>query len=174
LRAEKETFIDGEDMRIQNKNWISEYLKWARELKLGRAEIGASDMKLSELRKHLKYVERWRGILHSILNVMAVFSIWLDTQILSLSKRIYSLLPNKLKRMLCDLNRSYLGYRNKIMKIEMDSPSTYRRADERGDVPGWVLVVLMTTGLVTALWTIAAPRLSQILKNSLDSMNNIR
>ena len=46
--------------------------------------------------------------------------------------------------------------------------------DERGDVPGWVLVVLMTTGLVTALWTIAAPRLSQILKNSLDSMNNIR
>ena len=166
--------IDGEDMRIQNKNWISEYLKWARELKLGRAEIGASDMRLSELRNHLKYVERWRGILHSILNVMAVFSIWLDTQILSLSRRIYSLLPNKLKRALCDLNRSYLGYRNKIMKIEMDSPSSYRRVDERGDVPGWVLVVLMTTGLVTALWTIAAPRLSQILKNSLDSMNNIR
>jgi hypothetical protein len=46
--------------------------------------------------------------------------------------------------------------------------------DERGDVPGWVLVVLMTTGLVTALWTIAAPRLSAILKNSLDAMNGIR
>lgn len=46
--------------------------------------------------------------------------------------------------------------------------------DERGDVPGWVLVVLMTTGLVTAIWTIAAPRLQQILKNSLDSMSNIR
>jgi hypothetical protein len=45
---------------------------------------------------------------------------------------------------------------------------------QRGDVPGWVLVVLMTTGLVTALWTIAAPRLSQILRNSLDSMNGIR
>ena len=46
--------------------------------------------------------------------------------------------------------------------------------DERGDVPGWVLVVLMTTGLVTAIWTIAAPRLKTILKNSLDAMNGIR
>ncbi|CAN2177959.1 hypothetical protein MCEMRE185_00219 [Candidatus Nanopelagicaceae bacterium] len=46
--------------------------------------------------------------------------------------------------------------------------------NERGDVPGWVLVVLMTTGLVTAIWTIAAPRLTAILKNSLDSMNGIR
>ena len=47
-------------------------------------------------------------------------------------------------------------------------------ADQRGDIPGWVLVVLMTTGLVTAIWTIAAPRLTAILKNSLDSMNGIR
>jgi hypothetical protein len=46
--------------------------------------------------------------------------------------------------------------------------------NQRGDVPGWVLVVLMTTGLVTAIWTIAAPRLSSILRNSLDSMNSIR
>jgi uncharacterized membrane protein YqjE len=45
---------------------------------------------------------------------------------------------------------------------------------ERGDVPGWVLVVLMTTGLVTGIWTVAQPRLSSILKNSLDNMNNIR
>ena len=51
----------------------------------------------------------------------------------------------------------------------------YRRLkDEKGDVHGWVLVVLMTTGLVTAIWTIAAPRLSAILKNSLDAMNGIR
>lgn len=49
-----------------------------------------------------------------------------------------------------------------------------RLKDEEGDVPGWVLVVLMTTGLVTAIWTIAAPRLTAILKDSLDSMNGIR
>jgi hypothetical protein len=46
--------------------------------------------------------------------------------------------------------------------------------EERGDVPGWVLVVLMTTGLVTGIWTVAAPRLSTILRSSLDSMNNVR
>lgn len=51
---------------------------------------------------------------------------------------------------------------------------TQALSSERGDVPGWVLVVLMTTGLVTAIWTIAAPRLTSILKNSLDSMNGIR
>ncbi|CAB4683296.1 unannotated protein [freshwater metagenome] len=49
-----------------------------------------------------------------------------------------------------------------------------RVRNDRGDVPGWVLVVLMTTGLVTAIWTIAAPRLTTILKNSLDAMNGIR
>ena len=56
----------------------------------------------------------------------------------------------------------------------MHSSFFARLKDEKGDVPGWVLVVLMTTGLVTAIWTIAAPRLTAILKNSLDSMNGIR
>lgn len=58
--------------------------------------------------------------------------------------------------------------------ITMHSSFFARLKNERGDVPGWVLVVLMTTGLVTAIWTIAAPRLTAILKNSLDSMNGIR
>ena len=46
--------------------------------------------------------------------------------------------------------------------------------NERGDVPGWVLVVLMTTGLVTGIWTLAAPRIQSILRHSLDSMNGIQ
>jgi len=46
--------------------------------------------------------------------------------------------------------------------------------DEAGDVPGWVLVVLMTTGLVTMIWALAAPKLSSLLNDSLNSMNNIR
>ena len=46
--------------------------------------------------------------------------------------------------------------------------------DERGDVPGWVLIVLMTTGLVTGIWAIAKPNLTNILQNSLNSMNGIR
>lgn len=65
-----------------------------------------------------------------------------------------------------------LALREKL--TTMHSSFFARLKDERGDVPGWVLVVLMTTGLVTAIWTVAAPRLTAILKNSLDSMNGIR
>ncbi|MEY4023840.1 MAG: hypothetical protein RLZ23_801 [Actinomycetota bacterium] len=62
-----------------------------------------------------------------------------------------------------------------LIRISEFKRSRFYKAlsDDRGDVPGWVLVVLMTTGLVTALWTIAAPRLTAILKNSLDAMNGI-
>ncbi len=65
-----------------------------------------------------------------------------------------------------------IAFRQKL--IMMQDSFFARLKDDRGDVPGWVLVVLMTTGLVTAIWTIAAPRLTAILKNSLDSMNGIR
>jgi hypothetical protein len=67
----------------------------------------------------------------------------------------------------------YLGL---MRKLEQLKSTRFFEAlkDQRGDVPGWVLVVLMTTGLVTAIWTIAAPRLTAILRNSLDAMNGIR
>jgi hypothetical protein len=48
------------------------------------------------------------------------------------------------------------------------------RGKSRADVPGWVLVVLMTTALVTGIWSIAAPKLTSILRNSLDAMGGIR
>jgi hypothetical protein len=48
------------------------------------------------------------------------------------------------------------------------------KGKNRGDVPGWVLVVLMTTALVTGIWSIAAPKLTTILRNSLDAMGGIR
>ena len=57
---------------------------------------------------------------------------------------------------------------------QFEALASRRCANQRGDVPGWVLVVLMTAGLVTGIWTIAAPRLNLILRNSLDSMNSIR
>jgi hypothetical protein len=41
---------------------------------------------------------------------------------------------------------------------------------ERGDVPGWVLITLMTAGLVTVLWGVAGPRLGNILGDALDSV----
>lgn len=39
--------------------------------------------------------------------------------------------------------------------------------NERGDVPGWVLITLMTAGLVVALWAIAAPALGNVFDQAI-------
>ena len=77
-----------------------------------------------------------------------------------------------MKSLLTKLVKAEIIFRSELTRIHKNFYVSLR--DERGDVPGWVLVVLMTTGLVTAIWTIAAPRLTAILKNSLDAMNGIR
>ena len=41
---------------------------------------------------------------------------------------------------------------------------------ERGDVPGWVMITIMTAGLVTLLWGFADDRLREILDNALSSI----
>ena len=46
--------------------------------------------------------------------------------------------------------------------------SRLRRRDDRGDVPGWVLVTLMTAGIVMALWIVAEPKLASLLGSALD------
>jgi hypothetical protein len=46
-----------------------------------------------------------------------------------------------------------------------------RSRDERGDVPGWVLVTVMTAGLVGALYGLAKPQLSQMLTSALNSVH---
>jgi hypothetical protein len=45
-----------------------------------------------------------------------------------------------------------------------------RGGRERGDVPGWVLITLMTAGLVTALWAVAGPQLNSLFTNALASV----
>jgi hypothetical protein len=44
------------------------------------------------------------------------------------------------------------------------------RGRDRGDVPGWVLVTIMTAGLVTALWLVADDKLSQLFSDALDGV----
>jgi hypothetical protein len=46
-----------------------------------------------------------------------------------------------------------------------------RSREERGDVPGWVLVTVMTAGLVGALYSLAKPQLSQMLTTALNSVH---
>lgn len=41
---------------------------------------------------------------------------------------------------------------------------------DRGDVPGWVLVAVMTAGLVTGLWLLADDQLSAILSRAFESV----
>lgn len=50
----------------------------------------------------------------------------------------------------------------------------WRRAmarNERGDVPGWVLITVMTAGLVAGLWAIAGDTLGQMLRDALASVS---
>jgi len=42
---------------------------------------------------------------------------------------------------------------------------------ERGDVPGWVLVAVMTAGLVTAIWLIADDALTSIFDRAISSIS---
>jgi hypothetical protein len=41
---------------------------------------------------------------------------------------------------------------------------------ERGDVPGWVLITLMTAGIVAIIWGFAQERLLAILTEALASV----
>jgi hypothetical protein len=45
----------------------------------------------------------------------------------------------------------------------------HRRA-ERGDVPGWVLITLMTAGIVTALWVVAKEQLVSMFQSAMSSV----
>jgi len=44
------------------------------------------------------------------------------------------------------------------------------RRDDRGDVPGWVLVVVMTAGLCAVLYGVAKDQLSSMLTNALNQV----
>ena len=45
------------------------------------------------------------------------------------------------------------------------------RRDERGDVPGWVLVTVMSAGLVGMLFRFAGPELQSMLRAALSSVS---
>ncbi|MDO7881417.1 hypothetical protein [Antiquaquibacter soli] len=45
---------------------------------------------------------------------------------------------------------------------------TARLRDDRGDVPGWVLITLMTAGLVIIIWALAGPALSSVFQQAIE------
>jgi hypothetical protein len=47
-----------------------------------------------------------------------------------------------------------------------------RLGEDRGDVPGWVLITLMTAGLVVLLWTIAGPALESVFEQAISRVTS--
>ena len=47
------------------------------------------------------------------------------------------------------------------------------RLSERGDVPGWVLITLMTAALVVLIWGVASERLVESFNRAMDSLSGI-
>jgi hypothetical protein len=52
------------------------------------------------------------------------------------------------------------------------SDSRASLADERGDVPGWVMITLMTAAIVVALWAVASDQIVQIFNNAMEPFLN--
>ncbi len=54
--------------------------------------------------------------------------------------------------------------------LKWDVKTRVMDADDRGDVPGWVLITLMTAGLVAGLWAIAGPALNDLFSSAIESV----
>lgn len=64
---------------------------------------------------------------------------------------------------------------DQLIKTHIRLREAVRRAaarldDETGDVPGWVLITLMTAALVTGLWAVAGERLTSMFEQALDDV----
>ncbi len=45
--------------------------------------------------------------------------------------------------------------------------------DDRGDVPGWVLITLMTAGLVVVIWALAGPALAGLFEQAISRVSGL-
>ncbi len=55
-----------------------------------------------------------------------------------------------------------------MTKNRMFRKSVSLAKDDAGDVPGWVLITLMTAGLVVLIWAVAGPALQGVFDEALD------
>lgn len=53
-----------------------------------------------------------------------------------------------------------------LQLVRLHLALTHRR-DDRGDVPGWVMIAVMTAGLCSALYVIAKSQLTDLLTGAL-------
>jgi hypothetical protein len=53
-----------------------------------------------------------------------------------------------------------------VKKVRNRLVESFRQ--ESGDVPGWVLITLMTAGLVIVIWGLAGPALANVFQQAID------
>jgi len=58
------------------------------------------------------------------------------------------------------------------VRVAVANAMIVRSRDERGDVPGWVLITLMTAGLVVIIWALAGPALSGVFQQAIERVTN--
>lgn len=61
------------------------------------------------------------------------------------------------------IHRALQGLRDMMRDLE----------DERGDVPGWVLITLMTAGLVVLIWAVAGPALAGLFEQAIERVSGL-
>jgi hypothetical protein len=57
-----------------------------------------------------------------------------------------------------------------VSAIQRTAQIRQRLNGDRGDVPGWVLVTLMTAGLVVLLWGLAGPAMKGVFDQALNKV----
>ncbi len=69
------------------------------------------------------------------------------------------------------VHTAYLRTASSLVALRAATSRVARRSRrDRGDVPGWVLITVMTAGLVSALWIIAGPALVEMFQTSLSNV----
>ena len=57
-----------------------------------------------------------------------------------------------------------------ILSLWVGRSVWWRQRNQRGDVPGWVLITVMTVGLVAIISTVAGDELRRLLRSALRSV----
>lgn len=60
-----------------------------------------------------------------------------------------------------------------LSRVRTRAWAAFAGEDDRGDVPGWVLVTLMTAGLVVAIWALAGPALSDLFEQAIAKVSGL-
>lgn len=80
-------------------------------------------------------------------------------------------LPTGLRRHLALLMVQMVDGAARLLERVVTRAQRVQAEPERGDVPGWVMVTLMTAGLVAMIWLLADDWLRQLFQQAVDRVS---